>query len=85
MQQSLEHINDDSTLYSLISILVCLVPQFQKGNENPVLKDIEDRQDIYRERILFITNRGSLYRLDKCCETINIILNTDSLKSYYFN
>lgn len=40
---------------------------------------------MYREKVIAITNKGAFYRLDKCCETINIILNKDSLKNYYFN
>jgi hypothetical protein len=32
---SLEYIEDESTLHSLISILVCLLPLFEKRSEDP--------------------------------------------------
>jgi|TARA_B110001450_G_C17556287_1_gene454790 hypothetical protein len=96
VQESLSYIEDDDTLYSLISILVCLVPIYELKSsdptditKNPVLNDFVnkegDREEMYREKVIAITNKGAFYRLDKCCETINIILNKDSLKNYYFN
>ena len=88
-------ITDDDTLYSLISILVCLVPIYQKKSsdasditKNPVLADFtsEVNGNIYREKVIEITNKGAFYRLDKCCETINIILNNESMVAdQYFN
>ena len=57
-------------------------------SKNPVLHDFiskeNEREGLYREKIIEITNKGAFYRLDKCCETINIILNKESL-NYYFN
>ena len=96
VQESLSYIEDDDTLYSLISILVCLVPIYELKSsdpsditKNPVLNDFVnkegDREEMYREKVIAITNKGAFYRLDKCCETINIILNKESLKNYYFN
>ena len=43
------------------------------------------KDSFYREELLYITNRGALYRLDKCCKTLNIILTKPQLASYYFN
>lgn len=40
---------------------------------------------MYQEKIISITNKGAFYRLDKCCETINIILNKEQLSNSYFN
>lgn len=88
------HITDDNTLYSLISILVCLCPLYEKKSpdpndiqKNPVLKDFinkeSDREMMYREKILEITNKGAFYRLDKCCETVNIILNKPDMNDYF--
>lgn len=60
VQESLTYIDDDDTLNSLISILVCLVPIYELKSsdpsditKNPVLKDfvnkeIEDREETYR-------------------------------------
>ena len=57
--------------------------------QNPVLIDFinkaDDRESLYNTIIKEITNTGGQYRLDKCCETINIILNKEDLKNDYFN
>ena len=81
LTSSLEFIQDESTLHSLISILVCLLPVFEKKSsdpddidQNPILKEFVTKEDLYREKLLYLTNRGSLYRLDKCCKTLNIML-----------
>ena len=66
--------------------MVCVLPNFQKeGEQNPILKEFIDNESFYREKLIFITNRGSLYRLDKCCSTLNIILCDPKLSTYYFN
>ena len=97
VQESLSYIDDDDTLNSLISILVCLVPIYELKSsdasditKNPVLndfvnKEVEGREELYREKVISITNKSGFYRMDKCCETINIILNKESMKNYYFN
>lgn len=74
---------------------MCLVPIYEKKStdpkditKNPVLNDFvgSENQEIYREKILIITNKGAFYRLDKCCETINIILKSSSKELVdYFN
>ena len=75
---------------------MCLVPIYEKKSsdpnditKNPVLNDFvskeNEREGLYREKIIEITNKGAFYRLDKCCETINIILNKEQLANYYFN
>jgi len=56
VQESLNHIYDENTLYSLISILVCLVPIYEKKSsdpsditKNPVLNDFvsKEREGMY--------------------------------------
>jgi len=76
---SLKYIEDEATLDSLISILVCLLPVFEKKNEddNPIMKEFMDNEDLYREKLIHLTNQGSIYRLDKCCKTINIIISKE--------
>ena len=71
---SLEFINDENTLHSLVSILVCLLPIFETRSAdpaniqlNPILKDFVEKEVFYRENLIYITNRGTLFRLDKCC------------------
>lgn len=92
MLKALEYIDDDSTLNSLISILVCLFPHFQKISanssdyrENPIFKEFVEKETFFREKLIFITNRGSQYRPENCCATINTILKNPKTGSYYFN
>lgn len=92
LMSALEYIEDEATLDSLISILVCLCPYFEKKSDdpddiskNPILKEFVDKETLYREKLIRLTNRGTIYRLDKCCKTLNIILSKDEVASYYFN
>jgi hypothetical protein len=92
LTSSLDYIQDESTLHSLISILVCLLPVFEKKSsdpddidQNPILKEFVVKEDLYREKLLHLTNRGNLYRLDKCCKTLNIMLSKPKLAEDYFN
>lgn len=87
---SLEYIQDESTLHSLISILVCLLPVYEQWSPdpsdislNPILKEVVEKDQFYREKLIHITNRGSQYRIDNCCKTLVIILLKDDLN--YFN
>ena len=89
---SLPFIEDDSTLHPLVSILVCLLPLFEKRSEdpdditkNPVLNEFVTKEQFYREKLIYLVNRGGIYRLDKCCKALNILLSKPDLASYYFN
>ena len=92
LMESLEHIQDDDTHKSLISILVCLVPVFEQKSEdtskwetNIILKEFNgENEDTYKARLMEIMNLGSFYRLDKCCKVINIILHKPDLANEYF-
>jgi len=73
----MEYIEDDATLNSLISILVCIMPVLEKKNEdqdgvdgNPILKIFVEKEEIYREKLIYLTNRGSEYGMDKCCKNL---------------
>ena len=35
--------------------------------------------------MIYLTNRGTNYRLDKCCKVLRIILQKEELANYYFN
>ena len=52
---------------------------------NPILKAFIDEESFYREKLLSITNRGGVNRMDTCCKSLNIILCREDLASYYFN
>jgi len=75
---------------------MCLAPHYenqindteeiQKGEKNPIIKEFIQKESFYREKILHLANRSNQYNLEKCCETINIILGSrEEISNYYFN
>lgn len=76
---SLPHIVDDATLNALISILACVCPTFEKKDpeNNLISKEFlnPEKEDFYKEKLLFLSNRGAMYRLDKCMQTIAVLLH----------
>jgi len=63
-----------------------LLPVFEQRSEdpyninlNPILKEFVEKENLYREKLLFITNRGAQYRLDKCCKTLSIMIEKEDL------
>ena len=92
LTNSMEYIDDENTSHSLVSILVCLLPVFEERSEdpsniklNPILSDFVEKEIFYRENLIYITNRGTLFRLDKCCECLRIMLCKPQLATQYFN
>lgn len=77
--QALPFIVDDGTMDALISILVCVCPTFERRDpaNNPVIAEFtnEDKEAFYKKKLLFLTNRGSVYRLEKCMETLHVLLH----------
>lgn len=75
---ALPFIVDEGTLNALISILVCVCPTFERrsSSENPITAEFTntEKEQFYKEKLLFLTNRGSVYRLEKCMETISVLL-----------
>ena len=75
---ALPFIVDEGTLNALISILACVCPTFEKRDKesNLVTKEFTnpEKEHFYKEKLLFLTNRGSVYRLDKCMQTIAVLL-----------
>jgi len=74
------------------SILVCLFPLFEKrstaaNTENIILKEFlsKEKDNYWREEIIYLANRGAHYRLDKCAKTINLMMKKADIASYYFN
>jgi hypothetical protein len=87
---ALPYIVDEGTMNALISILVCVCPTFERRNpeNNPVTAEFtnEDKEQFYKEKLLFLTNRGSVYRLEKCMETLSVLLqNPKSVEMFNEN
>lgn len=76
---------------------MCLAPHYEQQindtekindeEKNPIIKEFIQKESFYREKILHLANRSNLYNLEKCCETINIILGArdDNISNYFFN
>ena len=86
----MDYIQDEGTLHSLISILVCLMPVFEKKSsdpddikQNPILSEFVEKEDLYREKMLHLTNRGSMYRMDKICKCLNILIKKEACQDYF--
>ena len=68
------------------------MPVFEKQNSdpegvdgNPILKEFVEKETLYREKLIYLTNRGSEYGMDKCCKTLQIMLTKKQLALTYFN
>lgn len=85
---SIPFIVDENTVYALISILVCVLPYFEKTqpHDNLILNEFikQEREDFYKDKLLYLTNRGSMYRLDKCMHSIGCLL-TNHNSEHFFN
>ena len=94
----MNHIQDDHTLNALISVLAQMCAAFEKkiqkealsvqdGNGQKTINyaflEFLNNENFYREKILYITNRGNVYRLDKCLETINILLTKPESRDFF--
>lgn len=84
---SIQFIVDENTVYALISILVCVMPYFEKTtpHDNLVLQEFikADREDFYKDKLLYLTNRGSMYRLDKCMHSIAVLLKNYKSEAFF--
>jgi len=72
-----------------LSIFAVVCPTFEKRNpsDNLILTEFtqDDKRQFYKEQLLFLTNRGSVYRLDKCMQTIAVIMQNPKTKDDFFN
>ena len=87
MIDSIPFIVDENTLHALLSILVCVMPYFEKtmSYNNIVLNEFitSEKEDFYKDKLLYLTNRGSMYRLDKCMQTIGVLLSNYKSEKFF--
>lgn len=64
---AMPYVVDESTQFALISIFTVLLPYFEKTqpDNNLIMREFLDKEQIYKEKLLYLTIRGSMYRLDK--------------------
>ena len=77
---------DESTLHALISIFTVLLPWYEKTQpeDNPIIREFLDKEQIYKEKLLYLTIRGSMYRLDKSMQTITVLMTNEATKGKFF-
>ena len=63
------------------------MPYYEKTQpeNNLIIKEFLDKEQIYKEKLLYLTIRGSMYRLDKSMETITVLLTNESTKGRFFS
>ena len=84
---ALPYVVDDSTMYALISIFTVLLPYYEKTQpeNNLILKEFLDNEQVYKEKLLYLTIRGSMYRLDKCLQSICVLLTNPQTMGKFFS
>jgi hypothetical protein len=62
----LEFVTEEAMLDALISLLVIICPYKEKEdpNDNFILEHFVEKYDFYNEKLLYLANRGSMFRLD---------------------
>jgi hypothetical protein len=62
----MEFVTEEAMVDALISLLVIICPFKEKENasENIILDHFVDKYDFYNEKLLYLANRGSMFRLD---------------------
>jgi hypothetical protein len=63
------------------------MPYFEKtmSYNNIVLNEFitSEKEDFYKDKLLYLTNRGSMYRLDKCMQTIGVLLSNYNSEKFF--
>ena len=64
---AMPYVVDESTQYAIISIFTVLLPYYEKHfpENNLIINEFLDKEQTYKEKLLYLTIRGSMYRLDK--------------------
>lgn len=63
------------------------MPYFEKtmSHNNVILNEFitSEKEDFYKDKLLYLTNRGSMYRLDKCMQTIGVLLSNYKSEKFF--
>jgi len=78
---------DESTEHALISIFTVLLPYYEKTqpDNNLIIKEFLAKEQTYKEKLLYLTIRGSMYRLDKQMETLTVLFTNEQTKGKFFS
>ena len=79
-------IQEETMLDAMVSIFCVLLPHYEKKqpDNNLILKTFIGNEQFYAAKILYLANRGSMYRLDKVLQTISIMMTHPETKDGYF-
>jgi len=64
-----------------------LLPYYEKHqpHNNLIISEFLDKEQIYKEKLLYLTIRGSMYRLDKSLQTITVLMTNEQTKGRFFS
>ena len=64
-----------------------MLPFYEKTqpDNNLIVTEFLDKEQIYKEKLLYLTIRGSMYRLDKSMETITVLMTNERTKGRFFS
>ena len=81
------YVVDESTQHALISIFTVLLPYYEKRQpeNNLIINEFLTKEQEYKEKLLYLTIRGSMYRLDKSMQTISVLMTNPNTKGKFFS
>jgi hypothetical protein len=81
------YVVDESTQYALISIFTVLLPFYERTqpNNNLIINEFLDKELVYKEKLLYLTIRGSMYRLDKSMQSIWVLMTNPKTACKFFS
>lgn len=84
---AMPYVVDESTQNALISTFTVLLPHYEKHQpeNNLVLQEFLQHEQEYKEKLLYLTVRGTGYRLDKSMQTIAVLLTNENTKGKFFS
>ena len=84
---SMPFIVDEPTIDALVSIFTIICPYYEKvqPDDNLLIEEFKgERCEFYKQKLLYLANRGSAYRLDKAMQTVYVLL-TNAKTVEFFN
>ena len=84
---SMPFIVDEPTQDALVSIFTVICPYYEKvqPEDNLMIEEfIGERCEYYKQKLMYLANRGAAYRLDKAMQTVHVLL-TNAKTLEFFN
>ena len=83
---AMDGIVEDTMLDAMVSIFCVLMPYLEKTKpeNNIVLNTFISDEQFYKSKIIYLANKGSMYRLEKILQTVAIMMQHPKTKENYF-